>query len=48
MSAPEAEVAVSGNLWRVRVGPFADKKAATEIQSMLNDQGIKSTVMQQK
>ena len=48
MSALEAQVDKSGNLWRVRVGPFADKKAAAEIQSMLNDQGIKSTVMQQK
>ena len=48
MSALEAQVDKSGSLWRVRIGPFTDRKAASEIQTLLNDQGIKAAIMQQK
>ena len=48
MSALEAQVDKSGSLWRVRIGPFSERKAASEIQTLLNDQGIKAAVIQQK
>ncbi|MFU0842160.1 MAG: SPOR domain-containing protein [Burkholderia sp.] len=48
MNALEAQVDHSGSLWRVRIGPFEDRKAAAEIQAMLSDQSIQSTIVQQK
>ncbi len=47
MMAIEASSIKAGGVWRVRIGPFADKQAAQEILSQLADSDIKSTVVTQ-
>ncbi len=47
MRAVEAQLQQAGNIWRVRIGPFDDRNSAVEIQNMLNDQGIQSTLIKQ-
>ena len=39
------QVVKAGNVWRVRIGPFADKQEASEVQNQIGNLGFQTSVV---